>query len=65
MDTESEGTKMKKYRIEVFFSASQVIEVEAEETSEAINEAFMMVDEPTEFKVDDYEIECLEDEDEN
>ena len=56
---------MKKYRIEVFFSASQVIEVEAEETSEAINEAFMMVDEPTEFKVDDYEIECLEDEDEN
>ena len=56
---------MKKYRVEFFFNASQVVEVEAENASEAMDKAFLTVDNPTNFEVDDYEIECLEDEDED
>lgn len=54
---------MKKYRIEVFFSASEVVEVEEETVAKAVDKALMMVDEPTKFEVDYYEIECLENED--
>ena len=56
---------MKRYQVEVYFNASQVIEVEAENASEAVNKAFLEVNDPDIFEVDGYEIECLDDEDED
>lgn len=55
---------MNKYRVEVFFTGSQVIEIEAESKSEAVNKAFMEVDDPQTMEVDDYEVECLDGDDE-
>ena len=60
---------MNKYLVKIFFNASRAVEVEveAENVSEAVNNALLAtVDDPTNFEVDDYEIECfeyLEDED--
>jgi hypothetical protein len=54
---------MNKYLVKIFFNASEAveIEVEAENVSEAVNSALLAtVDDPTNFEVDDCEIECLE-----
>ena len=58
IDIESEGTKMPKWSVDVYFSACQTVEVEADSYLEAREKGLAMVEEPDEDDFSVEEIEC-------